>query len=178
MDAASVLNLPRAMLRDAPDGEARAFVGAACLCAAGTSRPPSSERLKRLVERLRGEAPVAATLAGARIEADGATVRFLREAGEMARGGLQPLNIRAGETAVWDGRFEVTAERTIEVRALKGLAARLAPAERRRLAEIPARARPSLPVVVEGAQVRLARGRPLALERLSAACGLIGREPD
>ncbi|KQY96147.1 tRNA(Ile)-lysidine synthetase [Caulobacter sp. Root1455] len=70
------LTLPR----DAPAAQ----VAAACLCAAGTSRPPRGERLRRLVERIgRGET-FTATLAGARIEA-GDVVSFFREPGEARR---------------------------------------------------------------------------------------------
>ncbi|KQY29266.1 tRNA(Ile)-lysidine synthetase [Caulobacter sp. Root487D2Y] len=66
--------------RDAPAAQ----VAAACLCAAGTSRPPRGERLRRLVERIgRGET-FTATLAGARIEA-GDVVSFFREPGEARR---------------------------------------------------------------------------------------------
>ncbi|TCS12335.1 tRNA lysidine(34) synthetase TilS [Caulobacter sp. BK020] len=77
--AAGYLVLPR----DAPAAQ----VAAACLCAAGTSRPPRGERLQRLVDRIRTGETFTATLAGARIEAVGRTVGFFREPGEARRFG-------------------------------------------------------------------------------------------
>jgi tRNA(Ile)-lysidine synthase len=178
MDAAGVLSLPRARLRAAAADEAAAFLGIACLCAAGTRRPPGAAQARALLARLAGEAPVTATLAGARIEADADGVRFLREAGEATRGGLGPMRLRAGETAVWDGRFEIAAHGDLAVRRLRGLAAQLSAHDRAALAGLPARARPSLPATEEGGRARLVQARPLALERLRAACGLVAREPD
>jgi tRNA(Ile)-lysidine synthase len=181
-DPAGVLSLPRADLRGAEPDAARAFLGAACLCAAGTTRPPAARRLSRLVADLVSPGAVTATLAGARIEADAETILILREAGERARGGLAPLALAPGQTAVWDGRFEIAADRAMEVRPLAGLAARLPAAERQALAAFPAKARPGLPATLgpDGAPRLVAFGapcRPLALERLHAACGLIEREP-
>jgi tRNA(Ile)-lysidine synthase len=178
MDIAGILRVSRDAFRLAPRAEAQAFLAAACLCAAGTTRPPSAERARRLTAQLARHAPVRATLAGARIEADAEEVRVMREAGEAARGGLQPLSLRSGETGVWDGRFEVAARRRpLEVRALAGLAARLGDADRAIVKCAPARARPSVPVAMVGDEVRLVPVQPLALARLHAACGLIEREP-
>jgi tRNA(Ile)-lysidine synthase len=176
MDAAGVLSLDRAALRAASPELTASFVARASLCAAGARRPPARARAERLAERLRAEGDVAATLAGARIEADAGEVRFLREPGEAARGGLSPLHLAAGETAVWDGRFEITATQPLAVRALAGLASGLGKAERARLAAFPAKARAGLPV--DAAPRVLSDARPLALTRLHAACGLIDREPD
>lgn len=72
--------------RDAPAAE----VAAACLCAAGTSRPPRGERLRRLVDRIRAGEAFTATLAGARIEAAGDVASFFREPGEARRFGSGP----------------------------------------------------------------------------------------
>jgi len=73
--------------RDAP----AAHVAAACLCAAGTVQPPRGERLRRLVDRIRAGETFTATLAGARIEADGEGVWFFREPGEARRAGPPPV---------------------------------------------------------------------------------------
>ncbi|KQZ17799.1 tRNA lysidine(34) synthetase TilS [Caulobacter sp. Root1472] len=73
--------------RDAP----AAHVAAACLCAAGTVQPPRGERLRRLVDRIRAGETFTATLAGARIEADGEGVWFFREPGEARRAGPPPM---------------------------------------------------------------------------------------
>jgi len=101
-----------------------------------------------LARRLQGDEAFVATLAGARIEAEPGDVRFLREPGEAARGGLAPLRLRAGETGVWDGRFEVTAQCDVEVRALGRTAAPDAKA-----------------------------AKPVTWERLLAACDAVEREP-
>jgi tRNA(Ile)-lysidine synthase len=177
MDDAGVLRVARDALRLTPRAEAQAFVAAACLCAAGSARPPSAARAQGLLARLNGHAEVAATLAGARIEADAEAVLFMREPGEAARRGLRPLRLRAGETAVWDGRFEIAADDDLEVRRLAGFIAHLASGPRAALRPIPAKARPTLPVVVRAGEVRLLDAQPLALERLHAACGLVQREP-
>jgi tRNA(Ile)-lysidine synthase len=175
MDGAGVLSLDRARLRTAPE-TAATFIAMAALCAAGARRPPERARAERLAERLCAEGDVAATLAGARIEADAGEVRFLREPGEAARGGLAPLVLAAGETGVWDGRFEITAEGPLEVRALAGMASGLGKVERASLKAYPAKARAGLPA--DATPRLLAQARPLALARLHAACGLIECEPD
>ena len=175
VDLAGGLSTPRAVLRAAP----AAFLAAACLCAAGTSRPPRGGRLRRLARALGGDGDLTATLAGGRIEADGRHVRFLRDAG---RAGLGTLSIAAGDTAVWDGRFEITAERPVSIQPLAGRAAGLSPPARSALKRLPAGARGGLPHIPgEGSPVLAALpgvlARPLALDRLRAACGLIDREP-
>src|SRR5581483_6413814 len=143
------LTLLRATLRTADPAAARRLVAAACLCAAGTDRPPAGERVGRLVERLRADGHVVATLAGARVEADADSVSFLREAGEAARGGLSPISLKADETAVWDGRFEVSAKRPLDLRRLAGLARRLSKPQQTALRAVTPAARPGLPVVIE-----------------------------
>lgn len=181
-DAAGVLTIARDALRATEQAEAAAFVGAACLCASGCTRPPARARLERLMAALQGAQNLAATLAGARIEADSADVRFLREPGETRRGGLAPLAIGTGETAVWDGRFEITADRPLTVRPLAGLSSRLPKAQREGLRAFPPRARAALPAVALGEEVSCLaldpdRCRPLGGARLRAACGLVEREP-
>ncbi len=170
---------------------AAADLAAACLCAAGTSRPPRGDRLERLVARLRSGEAFAATLAGARIETDGEAVLVCRDAGEIARGGLAPLSLGAGESGVWDGRYEIRASgQALQVKALKGLAARLPRDQRQALKGVPAAARPALPVFVDEsgaatcpvlAEASLAmtagpRARPLFLDRFQAATGHIDQE--
>lgn len=175
-DLAGGLALPRAALLEAP----RAFLAIACLCAAGTARPPRGDRLARLARlapSLSGD--FTATLAGARIEADGDQVRFLRDAG---RQGPAPLTLGAGATRVWDGRFEITTERPVTIQALAGQAAGLPASQRATLQRLPAGARGTLPFVAgEGSpmltQIPGLSVRPLALDRLHAACGVVEREP-
>jgi len=179
------LSLPRAALRDAEPAAARRLLAAACLCAAGASRPPAAERGLRLLQRLVAPGDVTATLAGARIQADAQSVRFLREAGEAARGGMAPLRLEPGETGVWDGRFEIAADRPADIRRLAGLAARLPREQLARLRALPPASRLALPALVEDdrvfcpllAEMPWIRVTPLAHPRLLAACGAVEREP-
>ncbi|MFZ5668864.1 MAG: tRNA lysidine(34) synthetase TilS [Pseudomonadota bacterium] len=159
-------------------------IAAACLCAGGTSRPPRGARLARLVERLRAGQAFVATLAGARVEASGETAVFLRE---PAREGLPILPLPVGEPVVWDGRFELLADRPgLAVRGLAGLAARLPRAERAGLRGIPPAARRTLPAVTGAdefvtcpilAGERAVRCRALVLDRFEAATGGVDSEP-
>ena len=180
-DAAGVLSIPRKALSAA---EAPRLIAAASLCAAGSSRPPRRDRLERLIAVLQGSEAVTTTLCGARIEADAREVRFMREPGEMARGGLADLELTG--PGVWDGRFEIVTSRPARVTALAGHAASLPDVQRRALRSFPAHARGALPAIIddtgdvacpaltalEGVAVR-----PLALDRLLSACGVIDREP-
>lgn len=159
------------------------LVAVACLCAAGTSRPPRGERLDRLAARLQSGEAFTATLAGARIRSDGTTALYIRDTG---RDGLPTQRLASGQTAVWDGRFEVSADHPATLAPLAGHAARLPKAERAALRSIPALARPSLPVVLapDGgvscpilAQAPSVRVRALALTRFEAAAGFIDSEP-
>ena len=179
------LVLPRAALRS-PGAER--VLAAALLCAAGTARPPRRERLLRLSQALAGDGAVQATLAGARVSANGGEVQFGRDAGERFRGGLAPLPLEAGEATAWDGRFELTADEAgWTVQALGGHVAALPAPERRSLAVIPPWARGGLPVLTgPNGEARLprpfgggpARAQALAGPRMAAACGLIAREAE
>ncbi|MDP3855437.1 tRNA lysidine(34) synthetase TilS [Phenylobacterium sp.] len=179
-DPSGLIALPRESLRQ---GEITIFVGVACLCAAGTSRPARRDRVERLALRLRGRETFTASLAGARVEADDTQVRFMREPGEMARTGLEPLVLDPGRPSVWDGRFEITAARAATILPLAGRAARLPAGQRHGLARLTPSTRPGLPVAVHGDDIVLAASDPglnvraLAHERLLAACGVVEREP-
>ena len=167
-------------------GASAATLAAACLCAAGTDRPPRGPRLARLTARLALPGDFTVTLAGARIEALDERVILTRDAGEAARGGLAPIALNPSTPTVWDGRYELTAHSAgLTVRPLKGLAARLSAPEKRRLQTLPASARGGLPAIVnlsgtmicpilaEAPDVRI---RVLSGERFRAAIGLVERE--
>lgn len=169
-----------------PRGASAAQVAAACLCAAGSTLPPRGERLARLVARLRSEETFTASLAGARITAEGGGAVFVREAGEGRRGGLSPLVLAAGQTGVWDGRYEITAPAAVTIRALGGLASRLPTEEAQALKAFPAAVRPILPAAITAdgsvsspvlATGGAIRARVLIRERFEAAVGLIDQEP-
>lgn len=186
-ERAGVVSLDREAVRQATAADVERFVGLAAVCAGGGDRRPAGARIARLADALRGGAPLVATLAGARIEADADRVCLFREAGEAARGGLAPLTLTPGVAAVWDGRFEIAAYGPgLTVRRLSGLAARLSAVERTALRDLPASARGALPALLEGDRVScplLAPDPHVALrdlvgERLRAAAGLIAREPE
>jgi len=174
-----VIATPRAALRAASEETARRFTALACVCAGGGDRLPQAARVARLAAALQGSDTIAASLAGARAEADAAEVRLFREPGEAARGGLAAEPLTAGVEMVWDGRFVLGVERPgSEVRRLAGLAQRLSPEDRRRLHDVPPAARGALPALVDGDTVTLAAGaRSLVGDRFRAAAGLVTLEP-
>ncbi|MGI8839889.1 MAG: tRNA lysidine(34) synthetase TilS, partial [Caulobacteraceae bacterium] len=158
----------------------------ALLCVAGGGRPARGARLERLLGRLVGPTPFAATLAGARVEADGAWIGIAREAADRRRAGGGPTPLPEGAPIVWDGRFEIEASvGGLTVTPLRGLVKRLAPAARAALKSVPAAARPGLPAVRDAAGAvscpalvpdpRLA-ARPLAFSRLASALGAVDGE--
>jgi tRNA(Ile)-lysidine synthase len=181
------IRIERVALRRATTDEAERLVGLACVCGGGGARLPPSAARARLTARLLAHEPVVASLAGARVTADPDAVRITREAGEWRRSGLDAPPLAAGESVVWDGRFEVTAAASgLAVRPLAGLARRLPSDQQRTLAGIPAAARPALPAILDGAGVATspllgaspAAARSLVGGRLKAAAGLVQREPD
>jgi tRNA(Ile)-lysidine synthase len=177
------LALDQAAFRRADLAEALRVAGAACLSAAGTSRPPRAAALRALREQLMGDNRVQASLAGAEVLVRDGRILWGRTAGEMARSGARDLMLAAGETGVFDGRFEVEADGPATVTRLAGRIARLASTSRARLAAIPPAFRGGLPAVERQDGVHLAgapgsgvRLRPLALGRLAAACGAVASE--
>jgi tRNA(Ile)-lysidine synthase len=177
------LTLPRDAL-GACTANRRRLIGALALCAAGTTRPPSRASLDRIAAQI-SAGECSASLAGARIEARGDRVMFCREAGERARGGLQPLALPLGDS-IFDGRFLVTTRQDgYRVAPLRGLAARLPRPERDRLRAIWPSARGALPAVVAAsgevscpilAPNQAVSAAPLGLARLHAAVGVIADE--
>lgn len=184
--AVPAVPLPLAALRGGlsiPASAPPRHVAAACLCAAGTARPPRGDRLDRLVARLHRGEVFTATLAGARVRSDGESALFVRDAG---RTGLPETRVAADTSTVWDGRFEISANRDVTIAALAGHAARLPKAQRDALRALPAIVRPSLPVILaeDGAvscpilaETPSVRVRALALPRFEAAAGCVDREP-
>lgn len=185
--------LDREGLGRAAPGQAARLLQAASVCVSGAERLSRPKRVEGLLARLAGREAFVSSLGGARIEAAAGEVRLEREAGEAARGGLSPLAIEAGETAVWDGRFEITAERRVLVEPLQGQGARLDARDRALLMRIPAAARPALPLwrrfddgiapprlVLDDVHDHLryngVRCRALCEERLAAASGVVSTE--
>lgn len=181
---AGELAAPRRLLAE-PSDTARRALGAMALSAAGATRAPAAASLGRIAARLAAGEDFTASLAGARIEAAGETVRFCREAGERVRRGGEPIPLQLGES-VFDGRFLIDCAATGQrIAFLAGHAARLAPEERRRLALVPAGARGALPAAISPdgavtcpplAQSGAIVARSLTLQRLGATLGAIGDE--
>jgi tRNA(Ile)-lysidine synthase len=180
------IRIDRQALRSAPRAAVRRLVGAASACAGGGRGPARGGRLEALTDRIVGAAPFAGVLSGAKVLASG-EVHFVRDAGEAARGGLQPLHLEPGKTGVWDGRFEIAAgaEQATIVR-LAGRASALDRAQQAALKTLPAPVRPGLPVRIagDGSSVRpilavdgLIAVNLLVAERFYAACGVILKEP-
>lgn len=180
------LSIKARALTAATIAETRALVGAALLCAAGTSRPPRRARLDRLLDDIHARRRFVATLAGARVEGDGEVVRFMRDAGEFARRGLADQDLPPGQAVVFDGRFEVTARRAgLRLGPLRGRASRLSNGESLAIRSVPTRARAGAPVVVapdgaassplfaEGSDADI---RSLITPRLAAALSVINCE--
>ena len=204
-EEADNLALPTRSLRDPPphegEGEAGCFawagvleiprdvsvsrLAAALLCAGGGAVPPRGDKLAALRARLAGGEDFTAGLAGARVEAEDAVVRLMREPGEMKRRPPEAVALTPGVAAVWDGRFEITArEDGWRIEAAAGRLARLSMADRRVVAGLPAAARGGLPVLIrddEDAPVlawRAADVRALAAGRLALALGETTQESD
>lgn len=165
-------------------GVSRYSLATALVCAGGGEAQPRGERLQALLERVKAGEDFTATLAGARLEASGRNVLILREAGELRRRAAQALALTPGTPAVWDGRFELQASGPgWSVGAAQGRMARLGPADRARLSELPPAARAGWPVLMreEGAPVLSAKGvtvRGLTAERMRLASGETTHEDD
>ncbi len=186
VDPWGAIGLDQRALGAAPPASAVRVLASAMLSVGGGERPPRRRSIANLGERLAAGEAFTATLAGAKLAARGRRVLVVRDAGELARGRLQPVALERGRMSVWDGRFALgPAELDATVSALKGQAARLSAAERRSLAGAPGAARPALPVLVD-AQDRptcpILAGRngvqavSLAGDRFLAACGAIATE--
>lgn len=154
----------------------RRLLSAAVLSASGGAAPPVSRRLVALGERLAAGAPTG-TLCGARVVSEGEILLIGRDPG---RAGLPEVPAEPGRELAWDGRFEIAPDEAGTVGPLAGRASRLSKAERASLSSAPLWARPTLPVLTTASgAVRLPpEARPLALERLRAACGVYTREAD
>ena len=185
--ALSVASVPAAGVLALPRTASPRAIAVAALCASGTSRPPRGDRLARLVEALAQPGDFTTTLSGARIEAGSTQIVFIRDAGEVRRGGLATRRLPPGEPVVWDGRFELTALKPgLSVQLLAGLANRLAKPERLRLSNLPPAARRALPAIVDDAggvscpvfaEAGLIRVNALAAPRFGAATGAVLQEP-
>jgi tRNA(Ile)-lysidine synthase len=175
-------------LREADEATARLWLGAALACVGGAATTPPRKGLDRLLRRLKAGAPLAATLAGARLIGDGETVILARETGDRRAGRVASLSLDPGATAVWDGRFEVMARSPgWSVGHLAGRARRLDRQSSQSLRELPPAARRGVPALLGPAgevvcptlrRSDAGDARSLVMRRLSARCGAIQHESD
>ncbi len=111
----------------------------------GGDYTPRLDRLERLLARLRGGSPEAATLGGCRIIPDGTAVLIVRE----TRGIDGPLAL-SPRPQVWDGRFVVSGGDAVIDRLRPGAMSVLRAAlPESALKRVPAPARPVLPAIYD-----------------------------
>lgn len=171
------LVMSRQTLRAAPFDAAVALTGLACVCAGGGERLPRRERLARLAQALRGPDEVVMTLSGCQVLADAGVIRWIRPAGEVSRSGVPDLHLQAGQSGVWDGRFEIAAPAHMTVSALAGHMSSLSPGVRAGLATVHPGARGGLPWFGADQPPPGTQVASLVLRRFQAAAGLVDREP-
>lgn len=70
----------------------------------GTTPPPQTSEIERLVAELADASERRATLGGAVVSAGSSHIRIWRELGRMAR---EPLTLMPGDTLIWDDRFRI-----------------------------------------------------------------------
>ncbi|MDX2276006.1 MAG: tRNA lysidine(34) synthetase TilS [Hyphomonadaceae bacterium] len=104
---------------DAPPESRRRALSVLIAAAAGAEREPAPNALERLEARLAGPAFVGAALGGARLQRSGQRLRLSRDpggvSGRVGQPPAPPLNVAAGQTAVWDGRLELRAACALRV---------------------------------------------------------------
>ena len=166
-----------------PKAIARRRLSAAAVSAGGGNLLPSSESVARLHDTLSGDA--VATLSGARIQRVGGRIEIVREAGEFARHGLLPTELRADSDTMWDGRFSLRSDRPGRVGPMLDIRPDLDDRDRTALKAFPAALRTVLPAVeFEDGRKALPwdrHGTEFAcwvLPRFLAASGAFSRESD
>jgi tRNA(Ile)-lysidine synthase len=167
---------------------ARLGLGAALTCVGGSEATPAPGSLAQILRRLEDGTPFAATLVGARLIFDGATVVIAREAGDRRLGRAQPVPLSPDAPVIWDGRYLVgPGDPAWSIGHLKGRMARLDRASRAALKCVHPAARQALPVLIGPAgevvcpTLEASRNRALRAlitPRLAARCGAIQHESD
>ena len=166
----------------------KTLLAGALVSAGGASQPPRGERLDRLALRLANGEDFTATLAGARIVAEGERVRIGREPGDLRRRPVPDVELESDRPAVWDGRYEITVkEPGWTVTSALGRLAALSEADRAIANTVPVWARGGLPSLVRSDVLirddrpapvlawREAEVRALAPRRLDLALSALGR---
>lgn len=178
-----LLRLSRRAFLAAAQASRRRVLAAALVCAGG------GERVLARAMALRAESAAmdggAYAGRGARLASRGTDVVVWRNAGEYARAGEPRLDLHAGETGVFDGRFEISALEDCRLVPVRGRMGALPPGDQEALKRWDATVRPTLPAAMISsrpgpilAEAAASAVRWLVPERFFAACGLLAREAD
>ncbi|MFT4091702.1 MAG: tRNA lysidine(34) synthetase TilS [Asticcacaulis sp.] len=143
----SSLRFDRQALLEMDTELSRRWLACALVSAGGGNRLPRNDSLSAVHEAIRRGDAVDSCLSGARVWLHEWRVTVGRNSGEFARTPMPPVALRAGETIVWDGRFEITADKMDgEILPLKGLMSQLSAQDVQSLKALPPALRPSVPV--------------------------------
>ncbi|KQW29268.1 hypothetical protein ASE36_12530 [Rhizobium sp. Root274] len=104
-----------------PSLEASHALSALCAIIGGRPHRPATEALERLSDRLTQDADFALTLSGCILVRRKSEMFLTRE-----RRGLLPLPLPAGESRIWDGRYEITNSRETDALLVPGPASEIA----------------------------------------------------
>jgi tRNA(Ile)-lysidine synthase len=182
------MTMPLGRLRTAPVPVQRRFLDAAIASVAGGERVAHGPFFYRLRDLVGCGERFVSTVGGALTSSDGERLAIVREIGDRRSRATPILNLQAGETVVWDGRFAVRArEPGFSLAPLSGRAARLHKAERGRLAGLKPAVRRALPAAIDASgavtcptlwpdpRIEI---RTLVTARLAGACGLVQKEAE
>ncbi len=116
LDPAGFARLDTSRLAEVPEEVSLRLVTRVCRTVGGSIYPPRLERLERIHAELRGGLESRRTFAGCVLAPTRAGVLVCREPAAVAG----PIELRAGEPVLWDGRFTVgfTGEGPAQVAAL------------------------------------------------------------
>jgi tRNA(Ile)-lysidine synthase len=182
------LTVPAEALAAAAIIDRRRFLDAAIASVAGAERIAHGPFFFRLGDMLgRGES-FSSTVGGALTTSNGTRLSIARETQDRRSRSPQTTSLPAGETVVWDGRFEVRAVATgLTLTSLAGRAAQLGKAEKAQLAPLEPAVRRALPAVIDPSGAVICPSlvpdpridvRSLVTSRLAGACGMVQKEAE
>ncbi len=182
VDAAGTMTLRRTHMADLVaalgTGAALRALSAMVLCAAGQSKPPRLEGLMPILQLLQSTGSEAVrTLGGTQVRVTPETLTLCREWGRTRP---LPLGVGAGETVIWDSRFQVSVLGAGTLVPAVGHLKALGPSDQARLRALTPMARQGLPVCLPdtGDGAYLPDVQFLGGMRLRFALGGIRRERD
>lgn len=131
-----------------PDAVARHRLAAAIVSAGGGDKLPRRDSVERLRKDLATE--TAATLCGARVWRESGHIGIMREAGELERRKIGAVHLTAGQTVIWDGRFDVSSDHAATIVPSGQVRGKLSDTDRNALLGLPPALRNALPAVTSG----------------------------